>query len=468
MGLGERGEEVQVHGRAAYAHAPGRVLPPDRATLDGVARAADGPRRRVAARARRRPHRRGGPERHRQVDAAAGDGRGPGARRRARCAARRRRLRVGLLDQRGRPPGRETVAEHLARRTGVAAAERRLDELTERPVARRRRWPASTPRPSRRSSRSAARTSARARAPRSPRSACRPTASTCRCAPSRAARRRALGLAVLLLARLDLLLLDEPTNDLDLPGLDAARADRRRPRGAIVTVSHDRAFLDRCARRIVEIVEPSPRGARVRRAAGATTCASATSRASAATRRHERYVGGARPACPAHAPPAGLVGGGRPQRQEEAARQRPRSGASMQVERSEQQARKVRATERALERLEAVDKPWEGWRLQLRLAPGPRRRRRGRVLEGAVVRRGAFRLGPVDLDVRRGDRVGDDRSERRRQEHPARRPARPPAPRVGGPRASARRSWSGRSSRSASRMLGAPRLLDAFVERDAG
>ena len=39
-------------------------------------------------------------------------------------------LRVGLLDQRGRPAADETVARHLARRTGVAAAEERLDALT--------------------------------------------------------------------------------------------------------------------------------------------------------------------------------------------------------------------------------------------------------------------------------------------------------------------------------------------------
>ncbi len=76
----------------------------------------------------------------------------------------------------------------------------------------------------------------------------------------------------------------------------------------------------------------------------------------------------------------------------------------MKVERSEQQAAKVRATERAINRLEVVDKPWEGWRLQLRLAGGGG----GEAvadLEGAVVARGAFRLGPVDLHVRRGDRI---------------------------------------------------------------
>ena len=65
-------------------------------------------------------------------------------------------LRVGLLDQRGRPAREETVAEHLARRTGVAAAEERLDALTaalaDDPGAGRRvlRGPGGVPRPRRR------------------------------------------------------------------------------------------------------------------------------------------------------------------------------------------------------------------------------------------------------------------------------------------------------------------------------
>jgi ATPase subunit of ABC transporter with duplicated ATPase domains len=59
----------------------------------------------------------------------------------------------------------------------------------------------------------------------------------------------------------------------------------------------------------------------------------------------------------------------------------------------------VRATEKALERVEAVEKPWEGWQLRLSLAP---RARSGDVVlrtQGAVAEIGTFRLGPVDLEV---------------------------------------------------------------------
>src|SRR5205085_3749772 len=53
----------------------------------------------------------------------------------------------------------------------------------------------------------------------------------------------------------------------------------------------------------------------------------------------------------------------------------------------------------------AVDKPWEGWELHLTLKP---QKRSGDVvarLDKAVVERGSFRLGPVDLEVNWQDRV---------------------------------------------------------------
>ena len=51
-------------------------------------------------------------------------------------------------------------------------------------------------------------------------------------------------LAAVLLAQADLLLLDEPTNDLDADGLERLTRFVVGYRGAVVLVSHDRAFLD--------------------------------------------------------------------------------------------------------------------------------------------------------------------------------------------------------------------------------
>ncbi len=62
-----------------------------------------------------------------------------------------------------------------------------------------------------------------------------------------------LALAAVLLARFDVLLLDEPTNDLDLAGLDLLENHLAAFRGGLVVVSHDRAFLERIARQVLQI-----------------------------------------------------------------------------------------------------------------------------------------------------------------------------------------------------------------------
>ncbi len=67
--------------------------------------------------------------------------------------------------------------------------------------------------------------------------------------------RSRLGLAALLLQAPDLLLLDEPTNHLDLAALTWLEDTLAAWRGALLVVSHDRAFLNRTVNVIVEIDE---------------------------------------------------------------------------------------------------------------------------------------------------------------------------------------------------------------------
>jgi ATP-binding cassette subfamily F protein 3 len=62
-----------------------------------------------------------------------------------------------------------------------------------------------------------------------------------------------VSLAKVLLAEPDLLLLDEPTNHLDLESLQWLESFLRSFDGAIVLVSHDRAFLDALVTRVVEL-----------------------------------------------------------------------------------------------------------------------------------------------------------------------------------------------------------------------
>jgi len=62
-----------------------------------------------------------------------------------------------------------------------------------------------------------------------------------------------LGLARLLLAEPDLLLLDEPTNHLDIEALGWLEEYLTGYQGAVLIVSHDRAFLDRTVNRILAL-----------------------------------------------------------------------------------------------------------------------------------------------------------------------------------------------------------------------
>ena len=196
-------------------------------------------------------------------------------------------------------------------------------------------------------------------------------------------------LAALFRADHDVYCLDEPTNDLDFDGLEWLERIVQGLRGSVVVVSHDRAFLDRTVTRIVELEEGRQR---LREWSGGwSEYEAARSRA-----REAQY-----------------------RRFEEADEQRREIESLLRERRGQARSHgrragrrgthalmsKVRQAERALERVEQVEKPFEPWELHLELEPS---RRGGDLvvrLEGAVVERGRFQLGPIDLAVHRGDRL---------------------------------------------------------------
>jgi ATPase subunit of ABC transporter with duplicated ATPase domains len=211
------------------------------------------------------------------------------------------------------------------------------------------------------------------------------------------------GLAAVLLSRFDVLLLDEPTNDLDFAGLDLLERFVVETPAALGVVSHDRAFLDRVVERVVEL-DGHDHTAREYAGGWNTYLEERALERAHEYEDYEQYRGDRQR----------LLARSRQQRawaRKGTARARKRPDDADKfirhrgVQMSEKLAGKAKATERAIERLDVVDKPWEGWDLRLELPPAPRSSDVVVRLENAVVERGPLRLGPVDLEVRWQDRL---------------------------------------------------------------
>ena len=212
-----------------------------------------------------------------------------------------------------------------------------------------------------------------------------------------------VALAAVLLARFDVMLLDEPTNDLDFAGLERIERFVDERAGGFVVVSHDRAFLERSVTRVLELDEHSRTGTEY----GGGWVGYLEARETARRHAGERYA-------EYQAQRSGLEERARTQRSwaVQGVRRAQRGATDgdkfvreFRTASSERVAAKARATERAVERLEAVEKPWQGWELRLELAAAPRSGDVVMELAGAVVDRGAFRLGPLDVEIAWGERV---------------------------------------------------------------
>jgi ATPase subunit of ABC transporter with duplicated ATPase domains len=185
----------------------------------------------------------------------------------------------------------------------------------------------------------------------------------------------------------DVLLLDEPTNDLDFAGLAWLERQVASQPGALVVVSHDRAFLDRTVTRIVELDEWTH---------GTTEYAGGWSEYEAGRERrregqYRRWE-------------ASVAERNRIEEQQRRMAEWERRGYGQG--RKKKKSKDVKRTYGAkLERLETAEKPYEPWELHLDLAPAARSGDVVVRLERAVVERGSFRLGPLDLEIAWGERV---------------------------------------------------------------
>jgi ATPase subunit of ABC transporter with duplicated ATPase domains len=309
---------------------------------------------------------------------------------------------VGYLPQEpARRPG-ETVARFLGRRTGVAQAQRDLDAATEALTAGERgaddAYPAALERWLTLGGADLEERAADLLAELAPEVS--PEQHMTGLSGGQAAR---IGLASLLLSRYEVFLLDEPTNDLDLDGLHRLERFVGGLNAGTVLVSHDREFLARTVTRVVELDlaqqqirsygggyeaylaerELARRHARQDYDEYADTVATLKARAQTQRSWMDKGVRNAR----------------------RKAGDNDKIGRKFRAEASEKQAAKARQTERLIERLDVVEEPRKEWELRMEIAAAPRSGAVVAALRGAVVRRGEFTLGPVDLQIDWADRV---------------------------------------------------------------
>jgi ATPase subunit of ABC transporter with duplicated ATPase domains len=212
-----------------------------------------------------------------------------------------------------------------------------------------------------------------------------------------------MSLAAILLSRFDVFLLDEPTNDLDFDGLARLERFLSELDGGVVVVSHDRAFLERSVTRVLEIDEHTRTTTEYGGGWHGYLEARATERQHAATAYEEYTAARDRLQTRARAQRQWSVQGA--SKEKRAPRDNDKAQRDFRINASERNAAKVRITEKALERLDAVEKPWEGWDLRFDVAAAARSGDVVVRLDRAVVERGAFRLGPVDLEISWRERV---------------------------------------------------------------
>jgi ATPase subunit of ABC transporter with duplicated ATPase domains len=211
------------------------------------------------------------------------------------------------------------------------------------------------------------------------------------------------GLAALLLSRYDVLLLDEPTNDLDLDGLERLEQFVAGLRIPAVVISHDREFLARTVTRVVEL-DLAQQQVGVYEGGYDSYLAEREVARRHARETYEEYA----------ETRSGLEERARTQRNwmtvgvRNARRKKTDNDKfvpAFRAESAEKQAAKARQTERMIERLQVVDEPRKEWELRMTIAAAPRSGSVVASASGAVVRRGDFTLGPVDVQVDWADRV---------------------------------------------------------------
>ena len=212
-----------------------------------------------------------------------------------------------------------------------------------------------------------------------------------------------LALAMVVMSRFDLTLLDEPTNDLDFDGLRRLESFVANRRGGMVIVSHDRAFLDGTVTSVLELEEHRHTG----QLNGGGWAGYQAERAAALAHATEAYAtyDATRRELRARAQRERQWATSGVSREKRNPKDNDKAQRDFRINKTEKLASRARRTERAMDALDVVEKPWEGWDLRFSIEQAPRSGAVVVRLQDAVLRRGHFTLGPLTLEIGWADRL---------------------------------------------------------------
>jgi len=212
-----------------------------------------------------------------------------------------------------------------------------------------------------------------------------------------------VALASIELSRFDVVLLDEPTNDLDFEGLTRLETWVRRREDATVIVSHDRAFLERTVTSVLELDEHR----RTAKEYGGGWSGYQAERANALRLARESFeeYRDQRDRLTSRAQRQRQWAADGVRKAVKNASDHDTAQRDFRINRTEKQASKVRQTEKALDSLEVMEKPFEAWDLHFSIDEVKRAGELVARLRDVVVERATFKLGPIDLEISWGDRI---------------------------------------------------------------
>jgi ATPase subunit of ABC transporter with duplicated ATPase domains len=216
-----------------------------------------------------------------------------------------------------------------------------------------------------------------------------------------------LGLAAVLLAQPDVLLLDEPTNDLDDEGLTLLEARLRRTKAGLAMVSHDRAMLAAVVSQVVELDEftrhvsvysggwdayVAERELARRRAVEAySTYEAERDKLTETARQHRQWAR------------SGAQRAANPRNQSDP----DKHIKAHKIAGAQSTGAKAARTDKAIGRLDsgAPDEVREPWQLRLEIAESKRAGDVAVALTRAIISRGEVTLGPVSMTIGPADRI---------------------------------------------------------------